>query len=71
MILGMAEAVDEDVAEVAAEIILKTLKRMKTESQRINQRLLATIVKAKGTLQMNVESPKSKDQKKTLKGKLT
>ena len=71
MILGMAEAVDEDVAEVAAEIILKTLKRMKTESQRINQRLLATIVKAKGTLQMNVESPKSKDQKKTLKRKLT
>ena len=38
---------------------------------RINIRLLATIVKAKGTLQMNAESSRRKDRKKTLKRKLT
>ena len=67
----MAEAVDKDVAEVAAETILETLRRMRTKNPRINLKLLATIVKAKGTLQMNVESPRRKDQKKTLKRKLT
>ena len=71
MILRIAEVVDEDVAEVTAETILKTPRRTRTKNPRINLKLPATIVKAKGTLQMNAESPRRKDQKKTLKRKLT
>ena len=64
LILQMAEAMDEDVAEVATKITLKTLKKRKMKSLKINPRLLAITVKVKGTSQMNAESPRKTDKER-------
>ena len=66
----MAEAVDEDVAEVVAEITLGIPTKTKMRSLKINLRSPATTIKVRGILPMNVESPRKKERRKTLTRKL-
>ena len=67
----MTEAMVEDLVEVLAKITLGTPKKMKTKSLKTNLRSLAITFKERGITRMNVESPRRKDRRRTLRRKHT